>query len=425
MADLFCGIKEIGLGADGVNAGDGNAGGFEFHAQGFGQRKLGGFGGAVDTEIGNAAAGGGGGDDDDLAAETVDEVLLTQDRDGGADAIGGAEDVGLENLLDFLSSGVGDAVDDAVAGVADKRVEPAGPLLGGGDETGTVGFDGNVGRDDQMLAAKLAVEFFQTILPARRENEACAALGQIDRQGASDAGAGAGDDHDHSGEVSVHTLTVTCGAALTTGAGELTTGNCMFTGIVERSLPLMAATDGPSFRRLTIQNVWPDVKAGDSIALNGVCLTVAEISAASLGFDVIPETLAKTNLGLLKPGDPIHIERAMLVGSRIDGHFVQGHVDATATLLEIITAKDEFRLKVETPANLAKYLIPKGSVTLDGVSLTIAAINGDSFEVALIPTTLAITSLGKRPAHWPLNIECDVMAKTIVTYLERMKGSLS
>ena len=198
----------------------------------------------------------------------------------------------------------------------------------------------------------------------------------------------------------------------------------MFTGIVERSLPLISATDGTGFRRLTLTNPWPDVKLGDSIALNGVCLTVAEMADGTLGFDAIPETLKLTNLGLLKPGDPVHIERALRAGDRMDGHFVQGHVDATASLLEQITHHHEFRLKLETPPQLAKYLIPKGSVTLDGVSLTIASLTPTTFEVALIPTTLNVTALGLRPLGWAFNLECDIVSKTIVTYLDRMKGAI-
>lgn len=197
----------------------------------------------------------------------------------------------------------------------------------------------------------------------------------------------------------------------------------MFTGIVERSLPLISATDGTGFRRLTLPNPWPDVKLGDSIALNGVCLTVAEMADGTLGFDAIPETLKLTNLGLLNVGDPVHVERALRAGDRMDGHFVQGHVDATASLLEQITRHHEFRLKLETPPELGKYLIPKGSVTLDGVSLTIASLTPTTFEVALIPTTLNVTALGLRPLGWAFNLECDILSKTIVSYLERLKGA--
>src|SRR5687767_13578827 len=108
----------------------------------------------------------------------------------------------------------------------------------------------------------------------------------------------------------------------------------MFTGIVEKSVAVVSVVPGPKFRRITLGREWDDVKLGESIAINGVCLTVADIGEVTLGFDAIAETLAKTNLGLLKEGDKVHVERAMRVGDRIDGHFVQGHVDGTGRLVD-------------------------------------------------------------------------------------------
>ena len=158
--------------------------------------------------------------------------------------------------------------------------------------------------------------------------------------------------------------------------------------------------------------------------MNGVCLTVAEIMPGELGFDVIPETLKKTNLGLLKAGDEVHVERSLRVGDRLDGHFVQGHVDGTARLVEQINNDQEWRLRIEAPADLAKYLTPKGSVTIDGVSLTIADVRGKEFEVALIPTTLQLTTLGRRSPGWPFNLECDVLSKTVISWLERTRDGM-
>lgn len=192
----------------------------------------------------------------------------------------------------------------------------------------------------------------------------------------------------------------------------------MFTGIVEKSVPVIAVADGPKFRRLTLANDWDDVAPSESIAVNGVCLTIAEMKPGQFSFDVITETLTKTNLGLLKPGDHVHVERAMEVGDRIDGHFVQGHVDATANLVERISTDAEFRLAIEAPPHLMKYIVPKGSVSIDGVSLTVAAIRGHIFEVALIPTTLSITELGNHDIGWPFNLETDMLSKTIVNWLE-------
>jgi riboflavin synthase len=195
----------------------------------------------------------------------------------------------------------------------------------------------------------------------------------------------------------------------------------MFTGIVERSVRVASVSDGTGFRRLNLAVDWPDVKLGESVAVNGVCLTVAEVPEAGLlAFDVVPETLTKTNLGLVGPGDLAHVERSVRVGGRIDGHFVQGHVDGRALLLEHVTTTDgEWRMRVEAPEDLARYIVPKGSACLDGVSLTVASVNGNVFEVALIPTTLRITTFQRRERGWPLNFEADVVTKTIVSWLER------
>ncbi len=197
----------------------------------------------------------------------------------------------------------------------------------------------------------------------------------------------------------------------------------MFTGIVEKTVRVIGVADGPMFRRLTLAGHWNDLPDGESIAVNGVCLTVAERSMGEIGFDVIQETLGKTNLGQLNAGDEVHVERSLRVGDRLDGHFVQGHVDGTAPLLEQISSENEFRLRLQAPRDIAKYLTPKGSVALDGVSLTIASVNGNQFEVALIPTTLQLTALGRRPPGWPFNLEADIISKTIISWLERQHGS--
>jgi riboflavin synthase len=196
----------------------------------------------------------------------------------------------------------------------------------------------------------------------------------------------------------------------------------MFTGIVERTAQIAEVQVQPGLRRLRLTSHWDDIKHGESIAINGCCLTVAQIAAESLGFDVIEETLSKTNLGSLAPGDAVNIERSLRVGDRIDGHFVQGHIDGTARLVDVSSTADECRLTVEAPPGLAKYLVPKGSVCIDGVSLTIAALDGSRFQVALIPTTLSLTTLGSRSIGWMFNLETDVFSKTIVSYLERMKA---
>ena len=200
----------------------------------------------------------------------------------------------------------------------------------------------------------------------------------------------------------------------------------MFTGIVERSVRVASVADGTGFRRLNLAADLAGVKRGESVAVNGVCLTVAELSPGLLAFDVVPETLSKTNLGVLRAGDTVHVERSLRVGDRIDGHFVQGHVDGRALLLEQTSGTtgtekwgDEVRLRCELPADLAKYVVPKGSVCLDGVSLTVASVAGQVFEVALIPTTVQLTHLASREKGWLFNFEPDVLSKTIISFLER------
>ncbi|HZL37593.1 MAG TPA: riboflavin synthase [Tepidisphaeraceae bacterium] len=197
----------------------------------------------------------------------------------------------------------------------------------------------------------------------------------------------------------------------------------MFTGIIEKIARVIGIAGGPMFQRLTLAADWADARGGQSVAVNGVCLTIAEIAPGELGFDVILETLSKTNLGLLKQGDLVHVERSLRIGDRLDGHFVQGHVDGVARLIAQVEHEKEWRLQLEAPAHLAKYLTPKGSVAIDGVSLTIASVEGGRFEVALIPTTLQLTTLGRRAPGWPFNLECDVLAKTAVCWLERTRGS--
>jgi riboflavin synthase len=201
----------------------------------------------------------------------------------------------------------------------------------------------------------------------------------------------------------------------------------VFTGIVEKTVRVVSIVDSPKFRRLILAADWQDVSLGQSIAVNGCCLTIAEIgraphTAGELAFDVIAETLEKTNLGMIVNGDRVNVERSLKVGDRIDGHFVQGHIDGLAALKESARREGEWRLKLECTADLARYIIPKGSITLDGVSLTVAAVSGNIFEVALIPTTMQLTTLGEKPLGWPCNLEADVLSKTIVSWLERQQG---
>ena len=146
----------------------------------------------------------------------------------------------------------------------------------------------------------------------------------------------------------------------------------MFTGIVEKAVPVVAVDDHAGGRRLTLGVRWGDEKHGESVAVNGCCLTVAAMGDDSLGFDAIRETLDKTNLGDLAAGDRVHVERSLRPGDRIDGHFVQGHVDGPAELIERIDNGREWRMRLRVDDELSAFVMPKGSVCLDGVSLTVA-----------------------------------------------------
>jgi riboflavin synthase len=189
----------------------------------------------------------------------------------------------------------------------------------------------------------------------------------------------------------------------------------VFTGIVEELGEVVAVEELPDAARLRLRGplVTEGVKHGDSIAVNGVCLTVVESSGGEFTADVVAETLARTSLGVLTAGSRVNLERPMALGGRLDGHIVQGHVDGTGTVAE---RGDDGRVRVEIPPQLAKYLVEKGSITVDGVSLTVVEAGDAHFTVALIPTTLDLTTLGVKQPGDPVNLEVDVLAK----YVERL-----
>ena len=197
----------------------------------------------------------------------------------------------------------------------------------------------------------------------------------------------------------------------------------MFTGIVEKAVPVAAVEDHAGGRRITLGVRWGDERHGESVAVNGCCLTVAAMDDQSLSFDAIRETLDKTNLGSLRVGDRVHVERSLRPGDRIDGHFVQGHVDGPAELVGKTENDTEWRMRLRVRDDLAAFVMPKGSVCLDGVSLTVAALDardGREFEVAIIPTTLEKTGFAQRAVGWRFNFEADILAKSVVTTLRRM-----
>jgi riboflavin synthase len=195
----------------------------------------------------------------------------------------------------------------------------------------------------------------------------------------------------------------------------------VFTGIVEELGEVLARTELPDAARLTVRGplVTSDVAAGDSIAVNGVCLTVVESAGGSFTADVMHETLKRSSLGELSAGSPVNLERAVRVQDRLGGHLVQGHVDGTGEVLSVEKAEHWTVVTVSLPDDLARYVVEKGSITVDGVSLTVSAVGHTDFEVSLIPTTLERTTLGRKGVGDSVNLEVDITAK----YVEKLLAS--
>jgi riboflavin synthase len=190
-------------------------------------------------------------------------------------------------------------------------------------------------------------------------------------------------------------------------------------GFVDASPGSAGQTPHRSARfRLRGPVVTEDAGHGDSIAVNGVCLTVVDIADGEFTADVMAETLDRSSLGALRPGSRVNLERPMALGGRLGGHLVQGHVDGTGTILERTRAPHWEIVRISLPADLSRYVVEKGSITVDGISLTVVDAGPDSFGVSLIPTTLALTTLGIKKPGDPVNLEVDVIAK----YVERMLG---
>lgn len=210
----------------------------------------------------------------------------------------------------------------------------------------------------------------------------------------------------------------------------------MFTGIVTHrgtlSSVVPAGTDGAM--RLVIGPDAPieAIAIGDSVSVSGCCLTVASFEDGALAFDAIPETLRKTTLGERKEGDVVNLERALCLGEPLGGHWVQGHVDGVGRVEAIEREEEDVRLVISVPEEVHGGMLAKGSVTLDGVSLTVGEVwresSGDSpfrFSVYLIPHTLDVTGFGKAQVGDPLNVEADVMGRWVLHHLERLRGAVS
>ncbi|MGH3517897.1 MAG: riboflavin synthase [Haloechinothrix sp.] len=192
----------------------------------------------------------------------------------------------------------------------------------------------------------------------------------------------------------------------------------MFTGIVEEIGEVIGIEQVPNAARLSVSGplVTTDTKHGDSIAVNGVCLTVVDVAGSTFTVDVVHETLQRSSLAKVHIGDRVNLERATAVGDRLGGHIMQGHVDGTGTYL----SRDPYGLtRFALPRGLSRYVVEKGSIAVDGVSLTVAALTDDEFAVALIPTTLEMTNLGTKTPGDLVNIEVDVLAK----YVEKLASA--
>ncbi|MEU4267677.1 riboflavin synthase [Streptomyces sp. NPDC026092] len=194
----------------------------------------------------------------------------------------------------------------------------------------------------------------------------------------------------------------------------------MFTGIVEELGEVTAVEKLADASRFRLRGplVTEGAKHGDSIAVNGVCLTVVEHGDGEFTADVMAETLKRSSLGALDVGSRVNLERPMAVGERLGGHIVQGHVDGTGTILDRTPSENWEIVRVALPAHLSRYVVEKGSITVDGVSLTVVEAAEDWFTISLIPTTLALTTLGIKKSGDPVNLEVDVIAK----YVERLLG---
>ena len=192
----------------------------------------------------------------------------------------------------------------------------------------------------------------------------------------------------------------------------------MFTGLVESLATVTRIETTPGGKRLAIRHTLPgEITMGESIAVNGCCLTVVSFTQDTFDFDVGPETLLRTNLGHLQPGNQVNLERSLRVGDRLGGHFVQGHVDAVGTIDRRERNGDWEDVWFRCPESLTKLMVPKGSIAVDGISLTLVNVEPERFSVMLIPHTQAVTTLGLKVPGDPVNLEADMLAKHVAKLL--------
>ncbi len=194
----------------------------------------------------------------------------------------------------------------------------------------------------------------------------------------------------------------------------------MFTGLVEEIGSIRRIEERPAGRRLWIDArlVVEDARRGDSIAVDGCCLTATELDADGFAVDAVPETLSRTTIGERRAGEPVNLERPLRLDQRLGGHLVQGHIDGVGAVHSIVEEGDGARARFELPPALARFVAEKGSIALDGVSLTVAAVRGNGCEVAFIPHTLAATVAGRYAAGRRVNVEVDLIARYLARFLD-------
>jgi riboflavin synthase len=193
----------------------------------------------------------------------------------------------------------------------------------------------------------------------------------------------------------------------------------MFTGIVEETGEILAVDDGDDGRRLRIGTTFEGLDVGQSISVSGACLTVEEHGEGWFSLFLSEETVERTYLGTVGVGDVVNLERAMPADGRLDGHFVQGHVDATSEVVGVERVGEDWRYTFAIPASQAGYVVEKGSIAIDGISLTVADCDSGSFGVAIIPETHDLTTLSEKSVGDPVHLEVDVVAKYVESLLDR------
>lgn len=198
----------------------------------------------------------------------------------------------------------------------------------------------------------------------------------------------------------------------------------MFTGLIEEIGTVQQVSTGPNARlMIAAEAVLEGVRVGDSIAVNGVCLTVTAADDRSFTTDVMPESLRQTNLGKLRPGSPVNLERPVALSGRLDGHLVQGHVDAMGQVVQKAREGNALWVTIEPPPELLRYIAPRGFIAIDGASLTVARLEGGRLAVSLVPHTQAEITLPQQPVGYAANLEVDIVAKYVERLLHAGEGA--